>query len=61
VAPVECVINPEVCQRSESCATRDVWNEIKEAIDGVLESTILQDLVERQKKKQKPETAMYYI
>ena len=61
VAPVECVNNPEVCNRSEFCVTRDVWSEIKEAMDGVLESTTLQDLVERQRKKEQPKEAMYYI
>jgi Rrf2 family cysteine metabolism transcriptional repressor len=61
VAPVECVNSPEVCNRSGTCATRDIWSRLKEAMDGVLESTTLQDLVERQKKKGQPESAMYYI
>jgi DNA-binding IscR family transcriptional regulator len=34
---------------------------MKQAIDGVLESTTLKDLVERQKKKEHPEAGMYYI
>ncbi len=50
-APVACVDNPEVCDRSEACAARDVWSRLKEAMDGVLGSTTLQDLVEQQKKK----------
>ncbi len=61
IAPVECVDNPAVCDRSETCATRDVWCELKEAVSNVLESTTLQDLVERQKQKQSPEPAMYYL
>jgi Rrf2 family cysteine metabolism transcriptional repressor len=61
VAPVECVDHPEVCQRSEDCATRDVWCRLKEAMDGVLESTTLKNLVEQQKQKGKPEVTMYYI
>ncbi len=60
-APVECVDNPEACNRSELCVTRDIWGELKQAIDGVLESTTLEDLVERQKRKKKPEAEMYYI
>lgn len=51
LAPAECVDNPETCSRSGACATHDVWGEIKEAIDTVLESMTLQDLVERQKNK----------
>ena len=58
---VECVTNPEVCTRSEFCVTRDVWGELKNVINQVLESTTLQDLVERQKRKKQPEEAMYYI
>jgi len=61
LAPVECVDNPDVCERSAQCVTRDIWGEIKKAINGVLESTTLQDLVERQKKKGLPESSMYYI
>jgi len=61
LAPVECINNPDYCDRSESCVTRDVWNELKMVMDGVLESTTLQDLVERHKKKNKAEPAMFYI
>ena len=61
IAPVECINNPGVCSRSELCATRDIWGEMKKAMNGVLESTTLQDLVERQRRKGYPEEVMYYI
>ena len=61
VAPVECVNNPGACSRSALCVTRDVWGELKRAMDRVLESTTLQDLVERQKRKEQPEEVMYHI
>ena len=61
MAPVECVNNPEICDRSELCVTRDIWSELKKVINGVLESTTLQDLVERQKGKEQPEEVMYHI
>ena len=60
-APVECLNNPKSCSRYDLCVTRDVWAEMKRAMDGVLESTTLQDLVERQKKKEQSAEAMYYI
>ena len=44
-APVECVDNAMLCSRAGSCATRKVWIDVKEAMDEVLESTTLQDLV----------------
>ena len=58
IAPVNCLNDPEVCTRSQFCVTRDVWEELKKAMDGVLESKTLQDLVVGQKKKEQP---MYYI
>lgn len=61
VAPAECVDNPGICSRSEFCVTRDIWGELKKAVSGILESTTLQDLIERQKRKQPPEQAMYYL
>jgi len=51
IAPVECVNNPKAYPRAPLCVTHDVWDELRRAIDGVLESTTLQDLVERQKQK----------
>jgi len=61
IAPTECINNPETCPRSDLCVPRDIWSELKKAMDGVLESTTLQDLVERQRRKEQSEEAMYYI
>ena len=60
LSPAECVSNPESCDRSEFCVMRDVWGELKMVMDGVLESTTLQDLVVRHKKKNKAEPARPY-
>lgn len=61
IVAVGCVGDPDVCPRSELCVTRDVWSELKKAMDGVLESITLQDLVERQKGKEQSVEEMYYI
>ena len=61
IAPAECVLSPETCSRSPSCVVRDVWLELKTAMDGVLESMTLEDLVERQREKEQPGVAMYHI
>jgi Rrf2 family cysteine metabolism transcriptional repressor len=61
IALVDCVNNPAICPRSASCVTRDIWIEMKRAMSHVLDSTTLQDLVERQKQKRQCETGMYYI
>lgn len=60
-APVECVDNPGVCKRSTFCVTRDIWKEVKEAVNNVFESMSFQELVEKQNVKRKPEKGMYYI
>jgi len=60
-APVECVDDPSMCPRVDLCVTRDVWAEMKMAVNGVLESITLQDLAERQRRKEQPEAAMYEI
>jgi Rrf2 family cysteine metabolism transcriptional repressor len=61
IAPSECVDDPNICSRADICVTRDIWAETKKAMAGVLESTTLQDLVERHEEKQKLEAEMYYI
>ena len=61
IAPVDCVNDPKVCHRSAFCVARDVWSEMKDAMSQVLDSTTIQDLVERQRQKGQPETEMYHI
>jgi Rrf2 family protein len=61
LAPVECVDNPEICSRSGSCVTRDVWGEMKMAAMGVLGALTLRDLMERQKEKAGTQARTYSI
>ena len=61
IAPVECVDDAGVCSRADLCITREVWGEMKRAMNGVLESITLQDLVERQKSREQSAEAMYHI
>ena len=46
-APVECVDDSSLCPQSDQCVTREVWAEVKGAIDKVLESTTLEDLLDK--------------
>ena len=50
-APVECVDKPGSCRLEPVCATRDSWVQVKDAIEGVLDVTTLQDLVHRKRSK----------
>ncbi|MCL5073208.1 MAG: Rrf2 family transcriptional regulator [Actinobacteria bacterium] len=44
---VECVVNPDICNRSKSCVAREVWSEIGEKFLDILSSYNLQQLTER--------------
>lgn len=61
VGPTACTTDLETCPRSDVCAVREVWKELGEAMNEVLESTTLLDLVERQKRKNEFQDTMYYI
>lgn len=61
IALVDCVNDPGICTRSKFCVTRDIWDELKRAMNRVLEATTLHDLVERHMQKRQSEPAMYHI
>ena len=62
ITPVECINNPGACTRSRTCATRDVWDEMKQAMYSVLDATTLEDLVKRQEvKEHQPQGGSYEI
>ena len=57
----ECVDAPRVCHRFQSCVTRDILEEMSYKMVEVLESTTLQDMVNRYREKQTPQPLMYNI
>jgi Rrf2 family protein len=61
LAPVECVDDPNVCNKALFCVTRDIWKEIKEAMMKILESTSLEDMIKQQKQKESYQVMMYHI
>lgn len=61
ITPVECVENPAICTRAPSCVARDVWADMAKAMYGVLDATTLEDLVERQNKKEPNKELQYSI
>ena len=58
---VDCVDCPDSCAMHDICPTRDTWVELKLAIETVLESTTILDLVERKKQRAIPSALMYQI
>jgi Rrf2 family cysteine metabolism transcriptional repressor len=61
VAPADCVDNPDICDRADTCVTRDVWCEMKKAMDTILDKTTIQDMVDRQNEKGLPDTELEAI
>lgn len=52
VVPVDCLQEHSDCQRLSFCVAREIWLKLKEAMDGVLESITIGDLVEKQRKNE---------
>ena len=48
-APLDCLEVPSDCTLSIVCAQREMWSSVEEAIRGVLRSTTISDLSDRQK------------
>jgi Rrf2 family protein len=52
LAPIGCLEEgTNECQRSNECVTREVWNELYDAIRGVVDRITLQDLVDKHHRK----------
>lgn len=49
IAPVDCTDNPEICDRIDTCATREAWVDLQKVIKKELGRFSLADLAERQK------------
>jgi Rrf2 family protein len=58
---IECLKDPKACQKVPYCVTRDIWQEVSEAIDGVFHSVTLEDMVRRKKEKEVRFPSMYQI
>jgi len=51
VTTVECIEDEDYCARVADCVARKLWVWVQEAIDSVLQSITLQDLLDRAKDK----------
>ena len=58
---VDCVQDTTVCNKSNICVTREIWNKTGAAIRNVLNSYTLASLVEMQELKGQQDSMMYYI
>ncbi len=58
---IECLKDPKVCQKVPYCITRDIWQEVSEAIDGIFHSVTLEEMVHRKREKEVRSPSMYQI
>lgn len=58
LSPVSCLDEPGGCDRANRCVTLDVWQQIKEAVEDVVDNITLADLA---KSYQEKGTCEYYI
>jgi len=56
ISLVDCVSQPLLCPRSGDCATRAIWGQIEQAINGVIEFWTLEDMVQKSNKNTPTET-----
>ena len=47
ILPTSCLDEASACSKNGGCAQRDMWQAVREAILGVLDSTTIADLAER--------------
>jgi len=53
LSSVSCLAdNPNKCRRCNNCVTIDVWQQINDAVDQVIDNITLQDLLEKQKNRE---------
>ena len=49
-SPLDCLINPLDCVFSDTCAQQEVWKAVEEAVQNLLTSITLDDLIKRQRR-----------
>jgi len=60
-ALVDCLENEKLCNRSDVCATQDLWLEISGSVMDIMDKHTLASLVESTREKQAQFIYMYYI
>lgn len=58
---VECLRDSKVCQKIPSCVTREIWQEVSEAISKIFFSVTLEEMVHRKREKEGRTFPMYQI
>ena len=54
LAPASCVMEGEApCERADMCGTAPLWRKINDAVNGVIDTTTIQDLMDWQQSERK--------
>jgi Rrf2 family transcriptional regulator, cysteine metabolism repressor len=63
IAPTECVSEKEplLCNKSDICITKSIWENIRDSINDVIDNITLSDMVDDYNKKLSQGSYMYYI
>lgn len=59
LAPLDCLDDADACVISPTCGMRDVWREVMQSTQRILEGVTIEDLAERQKERES--RVMYHI
>ena len=60
LAPIACVDDPESCTKSGGCVQRDVWEQVRDATQAILENETIGDLAEKEREHNR-DGGRYYI
>jgi len=52
IVAYECLVSIPQCENVENCSLKAIWQKLQDAVDNILESTTLQDLVISKKKEE---------
>ena len=58
---VDCVRDPSACARSQTCASRDIWNMLSARMSDTLSAVTLETLAGMSREKANQEGQMYHI
>jgi Rrf2 family protein len=60
LAPIACVDDPEACTRTGGCVQREVWEQVRDATQEILERVSIGDLAEKERQHNR-NGGRYYI
>lgn len=61
IAPVECVLQPSLCDRFDTCGVRLFWSRVRDSLAGAMDSMSLADLLGMDKEKNGGDSLTYCI